>query len=141
MTTTVPTAPEVGVKLVIVGAGITVKLVALVAVPPAVVTVTVPVAVPAATVAVICVSPFTVKDAAAVPLNLTAEAPVNAEPVMVTTVPTGPEVGVKLLTVGGGITVKPAELVAVPAIVVTAIVPVELPVANVAVICVSLSTV
>jgi hypothetical protein len=49
--TLVPTGPLAGVKLVIVGAGITVKLPALVAVPPAVVTRTGPVVAPAGTVA------------------------------------------------------------------------------------------
>jgi hypothetical protein len=49
--TLVPTGPLAGVKLVIVGAGITVKLLALVAVPPGVVTLTSPVVAPAGTVA------------------------------------------------------------------------------------------
>ena len=50
--TLVPTGPLAGAKLVIVGAlAVTVKLVALVAVPPAVVTLTGPVAAPAGTVA------------------------------------------------------------------------------------------
>ena len=49
--TLVPTGPLAGVKLAIVGAGITVKLVALVAVPPDVVTLTAPVVAPAGTVA------------------------------------------------------------------------------------------
>ena len=60
MVTEVPTGPLVGVKLVMVGAGITVKLPLLVAVPPGVVTLTVPVVVPAATVAVIWVAESTV---------------------------------------------------------------------------------
>ena len=49
--TLVPTGPLAGVKLVIVGAGMTVKLAALVAVPPGVVTFTGPVVAPAGTVA------------------------------------------------------------------------------------------
>ena len=49
--TLVPTGPLVGAKLVIVGAGTTVKLLALVAVPPGVVTLTGPVVAPAGTVA------------------------------------------------------------------------------------------
>jgi hypothetical protein len=49
--TLAPMAPLVGVTLVIVGAGITVKLVALVAVPPGVVTLTGPVVAPVGTVA------------------------------------------------------------------------------------------
>jgi hypothetical protein len=49
--TVAPTVPLAGVKLVIVGAGMTVKLAALVAVPPGVVTLSVPVVAPAGTVA------------------------------------------------------------------------------------------
>ena len=49
--TLAPTAPLVGVKLAIVGAGMTVKLAALIAVPPSVVTLTGPVVAPAGTVA------------------------------------------------------------------------------------------
>ena len=50
--TLAPTAPLAGVKLVIVGAlADTVKVLALVAVPPAVVTLSVPVVAPAGTVA------------------------------------------------------------------------------------------
>ena len=49
--TLVPTGPLVGAKLAIVGAGMTVKLAALVAVPPGVVTLTGPVVAPAGTVA------------------------------------------------------------------------------------------
>jgi hypothetical protein len=50
--TLLPTAPLVGVKLVIVGAlALTVKLLALVAVPPGVVTLTGPVVAPVGTVA------------------------------------------------------------------------------------------
>ena len=60
MTTEVPIGPLVGLKLVIVGAEITVKLEALVAVPPEVVTLIVPVVAPVGTVAVICVALLTV---------------------------------------------------------------------------------
>ena len=49
--TPVATGPLVGVKLAIVGAGITVNLVALVAVPPGAVTLTGPVVAPVGTVA------------------------------------------------------------------------------------------
>ena len=73
--TVVPTAPLVGVKLVIVGGGITVKVLLLVAVPPGVVTLTGPVVAPLGTVAEIEVSDVTVK-VALVPLNRTAVAPV-----------------------------------------------------------------
>ena len=49
--TLVPTGPLAGVKLVIVGAAMTAKFVALVAVPPAVVTLSGPVVAPVGTVA------------------------------------------------------------------------------------------
>jgi hypothetical protein len=51
--TLAPMGPLVGEKLVIEGGGITVKLLALVAVPPAVVTLIVPDVAPLGTVAVI----------------------------------------------------------------------------------------
>src|SRR4051812_20866350 len=76
----------------------TVKFVALVAVPPGVVTATGPVVVPDGTVAVICVSELTVGELTAVPLNFTPVVPVKPVPVIVTDVPTGPVVGVKLPT-------------------------------------------
>jgi hypothetical protein len=138
--TFVPTAPPVGEKLVMVGGGMTVKELALVPVPPAVVTLIVPVVAPAGTVAVICVSEFTVNEAV-VPLNFTAVAPVNAVPVIVTLVPIAPLVGEKLITEGVGMTVKELVLVPVPLAVVTLIVPVVAPLGTVAVICVSEFTV
>lgn len=139
--TVIPTTPLVGVKLVIVGAGTTVKLDGLVTVPPGVVTLIVPVVVPVATTAAIVVAPDTVKLLAAVPWNLTAVAPFRLVPVMVTEVPIPPLVGVKLVIVGAGTTVKLDELVAVPPGVVTEIVPVVVPVATTAVIFVEPDTV
>ena len=58
--TLAPTGPHVGEKLVTVTPGVTVKLVALVAVPAAFVTVIGPVVADAGTGAVICVVEFTV---------------------------------------------------------------------------------
>lgn len=98
--TLVPTAPLVGVKLVIVGAATTVKLDELVPVPPEVVTLSFPVVTPVGATAVIEVELTTLKLLAAVPLNLTAVAPVKLVPVRVTVVPTAPLVGVKLVMVG-----------------------------------------
>ncbi len=105
MVTVTRYAPDVGVKLVMVGpvgsgAGdVTVKPLALTPVPPAVVTAIVPLVAPVGTVALISVSPTTV-NAAAVPLNLTALAPVNFVPVTVTEAPTRPEAGANPVTVG-----------------------------------------
>ena len=66
-----------------VGAGINVKLLEELAVPPVVVTDIIPV-VPLATTAVMLVALTTVKEAAGVPPKLTAVAPVKSVPVMVT---------------------------------------------------------
>src|SRR5438067_6000250 len=91
--TTFPARPLAGVKEVM--AGVTVKRVVLVkGLPPGVVTAMGPVVAPVGTVAVIEVSETTVKLVAATPLNSTAVAPVKLVPVIVTTVPTGPKVGV-----------------------------------------------
>ena len=68
--------------------------------PDGVVTEIVPVVEPEGTVAVICVELLTVKEVAAVPLNFTAVAPVRFVPVIVTLVPTGPLVGLKLVIEG-----------------------------------------
>jgi len=114
------------------------KLVLLVPVPARVVTAIMPVVAPAGTVAVICVSELTVKFAA-VPLKVTAVAPVKFRPVMTTDVPPVPWLGVKLETVG--VTENCAVLVAVPPGLVTEIVLVEAPVGTVTVILVSETTV
>jgi len=99
--TLVPTGPLVGAKLAIVGGGITVNALLLVAVPAGVVTLSGPVVAPAGTVAWIAVAEFTVK-LALTPLNATAVAPVKFVPLIVTPVPTGPLVGAKLAMVGSG---------------------------------------
>src|SRR6266480_1578688 len=138
--TLVPTGPLPGVKLVIVGGLMTVKLAALLAVPSEVVTLIGPLETPAGTVAVIAVAEPTVK-LALVPLNSTAVAPLKLVPLIVTLVPTGPLPGVKLVIVGGLITVKLPALLAVPSEVVTLIGPLETPAGTVAVIAVAELTV
>src|SRR2546427_520728 len=102
--TLVPTGPLVGVKLVIVvvaGELTTVNALALIAVPPGVVTLSGPVAAPAGTVAWMAVSEVTVK-LALTPLKVTAVAPVKFVPLSVALLPTGPLVGVKPVSVGAG---------------------------------------
>ena len=107
--TFVPTGPEAGENELTVGAGVdavgteTVKLDPLVPVPAEVTTPIAPLEAPLGTIAVICDPESTVNDAAT-PLNQTLLAPVNAEPVNVTFVPTGPEAGENELTVGAGST-------------------------------------
>jgi hypothetical protein len=141
ITTDVPTTPDEGAKLEIVGAATTVNAVADVAEAAGDVTVIGPVVVPGATVAVICVALFTVNELAGVPLNETAVTPVKFVPVMATEVPTGPLLGVKLVMAGAIWIVNATLDVAVPAGVVTVIMPVLVPEATVAVICVPLLTV
>ena len=116
------------------------KLVALVAVPPGVVTAILPLLRPLGTVALICVALLTVK-LAATPLKVTLLAPVKLVPVRVTVAPTAAEAGAKEVTVGAGITVKLVAEVAVPPGVVTAIGPLVAPAGTVAAICVSVFTV
>jgi len=132
--TCVPTGPLAGVKLAIVGGGITAKLVPLVAKPPGVVTVIGPEVAPAGTVAMIFM-PLNLNDAL-VPLNVTEVAPLRFAPLIVTDVPTLPLAGVKPVIVGGrfATTVKFVELIAVPPPVVTATGPVVAPEGTVAVI-------
>ena len=74
---------------------------------------------------------MTVKVALA-PLKATLVAPVKLVPLMVTLVPTGPLAGVKLVIVGGLITVKLLALVAVPPGVVTVMGPDVAPAGTVA---------
>jgi hypothetical protein len=88
LATLAPSPPCAGVKLVIRGA--TVKLVALVAVPPGVVTAICPLVALPGTVIEICVPAGLIVKAAANPLILTEVAPVNAVPVIVTWSPTSP---------------------------------------------------
>lgn len=79
---------------------LTVKLEELVAIPPGVVTAMVPVVAPEGTVAVTEVALTTANVAAAMLLNLTPVMPVRFVPVMVTEVPTEPEMGVNDVIVG-----------------------------------------
>src|SRR5438552_11487420 len=70
---------------------------------------------------------------ALVPLNVTAVAPVKPVPLIVTLVPTGPLVGVKLVIVGAlAVTVKLLLLVAVPSGVLTLSVPPAAPLGTLA---------
>jgi len=139
--TAVPTGPLIGENDVIVGAGGTVKSVALVAVPPGVVRVIRPVVAPAGTEVFTCVAETTVK-VAAVPLKRTLVVPVKLVPVIVTAVPTGPLAGENEVIVGaGGTTVKSPALVPVPDGVVTVILPLVAPAGTAVLICVGEITV
>jgi len=116
MVTVAPTAPVVGLRLVI--AGVTMKFMPLLVKPPTVTT-TLPLAAPGGTVTVIAGSLHEV-DVAGVPLNVTVLVPCvdpKFEPVILTEVPSGPEVGLKLLILG--VTVKTTPLLATPLTVTT----------------------
>jgi hypothetical protein len=120
--TAAPTSPEVGFKLVMVGAGeVTVKLTPLLAVPPTVTT-TFPVVPPAGTGTTMLVA-LQVVGVAATPLNVTVLVPCvvpKLVPVIVTAAPISPEVGFKLVIAGAGrVTVKLTPLLAVPPAVTT----------------------
>jgi hypothetical protein len=82
---------------------------------------TLPVAAPFGTEAAMLVA-FQLVGVAAVPLNVTVLVPCVAPklvPVMVTEVPAGPEVGFRLVIVGGAVTVKLTPLLATPPTVTT----------------------
>src|SRR5205807_203639 len=100
--TVVPTGPLAGEKLVIVGAlAVTTKPLALVAVPPGVVTRIGPLVAPLGTCARIEVAESTTNPALTV-LKVTAVAPLKLVPLIVTVVPTGPLAGEKLAILGAG---------------------------------------
>ena len=128
--------PEVGERPVMVGAGTKVKVPDEMPVPSSVVTLTVTAPVPAGETAVIDVAELTVKLAAAVAPNVTAVAPVNPVPVIVTLVPpvAGPEVGVRPVMAGAGRKLNVPTDAPVPPIVVTLTVTAPVPAGETAVI-------
>jgi hypothetical protein len=104
MATLAPTAPLVGLRLVIVGVDDTVKLSALVAVWPLTVTEMVPLEAPAGTVVVMLVVVEAVTVAVMLLLNFTmllAGVVLKPVPVIVTVAPIAPLVGVKEVMVVG----------------------------------------
>jgi len=119
--TDAPTNPEVGFRLVILGAGtVTVKLAPLLATLPTVTT-TLPVVAPAGTGTTMLVA-LQVVGVADVPLKTTALVPCVAPklvPVIVTGVPTNPDTGFRLVMLGAGValftfTVIPALVAVLP---------------------------
>src|SRR5207253_2662040 len=119
MVTAVPTGPEVGFRLVMAGAEeVTVKFTPLLAIPPTVTT-TLPVVAPPGTDATMLVA-LQLVVLAAVPLKVTVPVVPKLVPVMVTAVPTGPEVGFRLVMAGADeVTVKLTPLLAIPPTVTT----------------------
>jgi hypothetical protein len=102
------------------------KLLVVVALPLSVVTMMGPLTAPAGTVALIWVVDVIVALAVAPPI-LTVVGLKKFPPMMVTGVPTGPNVGEKLVMVGTLLAVKLLELTADPALVVTVIGPLPAP--------------
>jgi hypothetical protein len=136
-----PTAPDVGDRLVILGADTTVKLIPFVFTPLAFTT-TLPVVAPVGTVATMLLA-LQLLTVAVVPLNLTVPLPCVApkfDPAMVTDAPTAPEVGDRLVILGVGRTVKLFPLLAVPETVTTTF-PVVAPVGTFAAMLVALQLV
>jgi hypothetical protein len=129
MVTGSPTSPLIGRKLSIFGK--TAKAVGLAQVPSGVVTVIKPVVVPTGTVAVIWVYELTV-NTAEIPLNETSVAPVKLVPVSITSSPTKPLVGAKLMMLG--VTIKSVAVVNDPTVLMTVIAPVVAPMGTVVVI-------
>jgi hypothetical protein len=128
MVTKVPMLPEVGEIPLIFSADVTVKYWPLLA-PPPTVTTTYPVVAPTGTGTTIDVADQLVA-VAAVPLKVTVLAPwlvPKPVPAIVTGVPTVPEDGFKLVTLGVGNTVKLTPLLATP-LTVTTTFPVVAPV-------------
>src|SRR6266849_5150278 len=120
--TDVPTVPDVGFRFVMLGADdVTVKLDPLLATPPTVTT-TFPVVAPLGTGATMLV-PLQLVGVANVPLNVTVLVPwvvPKFVPVIVTDVPTAPDVGFRFVMLGADdVTVKLDPLLATPPTVTT----------------------
>ena len=142
MVTEVPTAPEVADKLVILGVARTVNDTPLLA-TLLTVTTTLPVVAPVGTFATIEVALQLVIEVAVVPLNFTVLVPwvePKFVPVMVTEVPTAPEVADKLVILGVARTVNDTPLLAT-LLTVTTTLPVVAPVGTFATIEVALQLV
>src|SRR5438309_10466388 len=141
MVTEVPTGPEVGDRRAVERRVGTVKLTALLA-RPAMVTSTLPVAAPLGTGATMLVA-LQLVGVAAVPLKVTELVQIgraSCRARMVTEVPTGPEVGDKLVMLGGVVSVKLTALLARPATV-TSTLPVAAPLGTEATMLVALQLV
>jgi hypothetical protein len=144
MVTIAPAAALDGLKLVIDGVGNTVKFAELVSVILLVVIETFPVVAPAGTFVVRLVD-VAVNVWAVVLLNFitlfSGAEVLKFVPAMITVAPTAPLVGVKLVKVGVGNTVKSEELVPVIPPTVTVILPVVAPLGTVAVMLVEVDVV
>ena len=130
--TCVPTSPLAGVNPLIVGGNRTVKSLALVPVPSALVTLMGPFVAPAGTIARSSLSETSVMLFDDTPLKETSVVPVKFKPDNVTSSPTGPLDGVNDVIDGINVTVNTPALLVVPPALVTLITPVVVPAATVA---------
>jgi hypothetical protein len=133
--TAVPTAPDVTDKLVMLGAGTTVKFTPLLGTPPAAVTTTLPVVAPLGAVAVMLLAPQLVT-VALVPLKVTPPLPCVApklDPATTIDDPTAPVFGVNEVMLGAAVTVNVTPELATPPAAVTTTLPVVAPLGTVAV--------
>jgi hypothetical protein len=122
--TALPTGPDVGVRLVRLGAdAVTVKLMPLLPMPPTV-TMTIPLVAPVGT-GTTMLAALQLVGVAAIPLNVLVLVPCvepKFAPAIVTALPTGPDVGVRLVMLGAdGVTVKVMPLLARPPTVTTTV--------------------
>ncbi len=134
--TAVPTAPDVTDKLVMLGAGTTVKFTPLLGTPPAAVTTTLPVVAPLGAVAVMLLAPQLVTVVALVPLKVTPPLPCVApkfDPAITIDDPTAPVFGVNEVILGAAVTVNVTPELAMPPAAVTTTLPVVAPLGTVAV--------
>ena len=137
--TAAPTIPEVGTRLLIVGAAVTVKVTPLLATPPAAVTTTFPVVAPLGTVATTWLALQLVM-VAVVPLKVTLPVPwvgPKLDPAITMDEPTAPVLGVSEVMLGAAVTVNRTPLLATP-LTVTTTLPVVAPVGTLAVMLVEL---
>jgi hypothetical protein len=115
MVTDAPTGPDVGFRPVMLGATVTVKATPLLARPPTVTT-TFPVVAPLGT-GTTMLAALQLVGVAAVPLKVTVLVPWLAPkfaPVIVTDVPTTPDVGFRLVMLGVGGVTDPASAANIP---------------------------
>src|SRR5215831_8286150 len=137
MLTDAPTGPQAGESAEMLGGGTTVKVSALLAVPPELVTTTFPLLAPVGTVTRIDVGLQLLITVAFTPLKLTIPLlPPRLDPLIMIREPTAPELGDK--TVMAGSTVKRTPLLGTPLEAFTTTLPVAARLGTIAVILLSL---
>ena len=124
------TAPVFGLRLLTLGAAVTVNVTPLLCTPPAAVTTTLPVVAPEGATAVILVALHDVMEEANMPLNVTLPFPCNGPkfvPAITIDEFTAPVFGLRLLMLGADVTVNVTPLLCTPPAAVTTTFPVAAP--------------